>query len=607
MGHLCSACSSRDTQIVQELPQAVGFEGGTPVYWNNTVYFTGSGVPAAAYTLSNGTLVTPPVAQAATGAGGAHGLITANGTSEGIFWFLSGSTLSALDAHTLRTLYSSNQAANSRDKITPLAHFASPIAADGKVFVGTQNSLMVFGLLPSLSVAGGDGQSAAAGATLPLPLKVQAVDSYTQAVHSGVTVAFSDGGKGGTFNPATAVTDASGFAWTSYTLPVKAGVYNLTASATGYVTGPFTETATSSLPDLIESSVTNPPPTAVTGGTFSVTDSVKNTGNTAASGSTTRYYLSSTTSKNAASRLLTGTRAVASLNPGISSNGSVNVTVPAGTAAGTYFLLACADDTRLVPEIVETNNCTASTTRVTVSGPDLVETAVTNPPATANPGISFSVTDSAQNIGNATAPASTTRYYLSTTTSKSGARLLTGTRAVPSLSANATSSGSVTVTVSAGTADGTYFLLACADDTGAIRELLETNNCRASATRVTVSGPDLIETAVSNPPAATSPNITFAVTDTVQNVGNVTAGASTTRYFLSTTNTKTVSSIILAGNRTAPSLAPGAMSNGGASVTVPATLPHGTYFLLACSDDKKVVSETNEANNCKASAATTTY
>jgi hypothetical protein len=60
----------------------------------------------------------------------------------------------------------------------------------------------------------------------------------------------------------------------------------------------------------------------------------------------------------------------------------VTVTVSAGTAAGTYFLLACANDTLLVPESNETNNCKASTNQITVSAPDLTETSVSDPPAT---------------------------------------------------------------------------------------------------------------------------------------------------------------------------------------------------------------------------------
>src|SRR5207248_2941581 len=141
------------------------------------------------------------------------------------------------------------------------------------------------------------------------------------------------------------------------------------------------------------------------------------------------------------------------------------------------------------------------------------------------------VTDSVQNIGNVTGAASTTRYHLSTTTSKRSARLLTGSRAVPSLASSATSSGTVTVTVSAGTAGGTYFLLACADDTLVVPQTNESNNSKASTTKTTVSGPDLTETSETNPPASPPHGCSFPVTDSVQNIGSAAGAASTTRYY----------------------------------------------------------------------------
>jgi hypothetical protein len=244
MGKLCTTCTSGDTQIVQELPKAVGYESGTPVYWDNMVYFTGTGVPALAYTLSNGKLQVPAAAQSIQLNGSGHGLITANGNANGILWFISGSTLWALDAHTMKGIYTSDQAANSRDKVPPLAHFASPIVADGRVFIGTQNSLVVYGLLPELLVAGGNGQTAGVSKPLPIALKVRSMDPYSSNPYSGVMVTFSDGNRGGAFSPPTAVTDANGYATTSYTLPGVVGTYTITASAGGSP-AMFTETAVS--------------------------------------------------------------------------------------------------------------------------------------------------------------------------------------------------------------------------------------------------------------------------------------------------------------------------------------------------------------------------
>ena len=149
MGQLCSTCTTGDTQIAQEVPQGAGFGSGAPVYWNNTVYFTGQNVPVYAYSLQNGQLVVPPAKSPQNMGGSGHAILTANGSSDGILWFTSGggANLYALNAFTLQTIYASTQAANGRDTVPPLAHFATPIAVDGKVFLGTQNSVVVFGLL----------------------------------------------------------------------------------------------------------------------------------------------------------------------------------------------------------------------------------------------------------------------------------------------------------------------------------------------------------------------------------------------------------------------------------------------------------------------------
>ena len=162
MGQFCSSCTAPtgDTQIVQEIPQGAGKQSGTPVYWNNTVYFTGEAMPVSAFTLSNGTLVAPPAVQSIKVSGGGHALITANGNSNGILWFINGGALWAMDAITLQTLYISTQAPNGRDALPALAHFATPIAADGEIFIGTQNSLEVYGLLSGQAMLGRQGEFA---------------------------------------------------------------------------------------------------------------------------------------------------------------------------------------------------------------------------------------------------------------------------------------------------------------------------------------------------------------------------------------------------------------------------------------------------------------
>ena len=106
----------------------------------------------------------------------------------------------------------------------------------GKVYVATQSSLEVFGLFHIMSVVGGNNQTAQVLNPLPQPLQIVTSDPYTGQPISGVTVTFSDGGKGGVFNPPTQVTDVNGQACTTYTFPKKSGPYTLTASAANFGT-----------------------------------------------------------------------------------------------------------------------------------------------------------------------------------------------------------------------------------------------------------------------------------------------------------------------------------------------------------------------------------
>lgn len=358
-------------------------------------------------------------------------------------------------------------------------------------------------------------------------------------------------------------------------------------------------------PDLLETAVGNPPSAAQPGSSFVATDTVLNQGGTDAAPSITRYYLSLDQARDGSDILLVGSRAIPTLTPGASSLGSVTLTTPASIPLRKYYLLACADDTALVTESNESNNCRASAGVVQVTRPDLVETALSNPPASAAPGTSFKLVDTIQNQGLVDSGTSKTRYYLSTDGQRgSGDTLLSGSRSVPGLEAGLSFDGaSLTVTIPSSTPLGSYYLLACADDTALVIETDESNNCLASSTLVRVTWPELVETEISNPPTAASPGSSFKVTDTVQNQGLVDSGPSTTRYYLSVDPQKSSGDKLLTGSRSVPGLAAGS-SYSGASLTlqIPSTMPLATYYLLACADDARRVIETDEGNNCRASA-----
>ena len=365
--------------------------------------------------------------------------------------------------------------------------------------------------------------------------------------------------------------------------------------------------------DLIETAMGTSPatPIAAPGGTFTVTDTVLNSGPGTSASSTARYYLSLDAVKSADDTLLAGSHSVSALDAGASHTATVTVTIPAATPLDSYFLLACADHANTVVESDEGNNCIASPGAiVTVGRADLVEsTAATIPSAPVRaPGKTFSVTDTVQNIGSAPSGSSTTRYYLSLDGVKSANdTLLTGGRSVSGLAPGATHSGTVTVTIPGTTPLNTYFLLTCADKANTVVESNEDNNCIASpAATVTVGRPDLVENTVSNPPATRARSTAFAVTDAAQNLGALEAGPSRTRYYLSVDTVKGAGDTLLTGYRAVPGLAAGATNSGTVTVTIPGTTPLDTYFLLACADNGNTVVESDENNNCHASSTKVT-
>jgi outer membrane protein assembly factor BamB len=214
----------------------------SPAYWNNTVYFTPNNSPILAFPLSAGVLGTPVKTYAKYP--GAHSpSISANGNANGILWEITGQLL-AFDAVSLKMLYGSGQA-GTRDTLPTVGHFATQTVANGRVYVGTRTSLEAYGLFRTATVTGGRAQTATVATKLPVPIQVQVANPYTGQPVAGVTVNFSDGGKGGSFSPAaSAVTDSNGNASAFYTLPQKSGTYTLTMSGTGFGNATTTATAT---------------------------------------------------------------------------------------------------------------------------------------------------------------------------------------------------------------------------------------------------------------------------------------------------------------------------------------------------------------------------
>lgn len=230
--------------------------------------------------------------------------------------------------------------------------------------------------------------------------------------------------------------------------------------------------------DLIVSALSAPSKSGA-GATITVTETTKNQGVNSAGASTTRLYLSTNSTLDAADIVL-GNRTVLALAPGATNSGSVSVTIPPGTATGTYSLIDQADADNVVPETNESNNKKTKSIQI---GPDLIISSL-SAPSSASRGATITVTETTKNQGGGGAGASTTTIYLSKNSTLDATDIPLNSRAVLALAPVATNSGSISVTIPSGTAPGTYYLIAKADANNVVVEVSESNNAKSRTVSV---------------------------------------------------------------------------------------------------------------------------
>ena len=151
LGHL------GDDGAVQHLianPQGIY---SSPAYWEGSVYLAGVGDHLKQWRLENGRLPAKPTHESAGvfSYPGSTPSISSNGPLDGIVWIVATrgkvegggpAVLGAYDARDVSRMLYSSDAAGARDTAGPGVKFSLPTVADGRVFVGTQTELDIYGL-----------------------------------------------------------------------------------------------------------------------------------------------------------------------------------------------------------------------------------------------------------------------------------------------------------------------------------------------------------------------------------------------------------------------------------------------------------------------------
>jgi hypothetical protein len=112
--------------------------------------------------------------------------------------------------------------------------------------------------------------------------------------------------------------------------------------------------------------------------------------------------------------------------------------------------------------------------------------------------------------------------------------------------------------------------------------------------------PDLRTTAISRPPAVADAGDTVTVRTTVRNAGRKRAPATSVRTALS--RDRAAGRDVTVATTPVPALAPGRSAVVTTRLRVPRSAT-GAYYVLSCADAGRRVRETNEHDNCRASAA----
>ncbi|HEY0794990.1 MAG TPA: RICIN domain-containing protein [Acidisarcina sp.] len=155
---------NNNSTLYQELTGALpGGVWSSPAYFNNRVYYGSVGATMRVFDITAAKLSTSPAQTTPTSFAypGTTPSISAFGTSNAIVWAAeNGNTavLHAYDANNLAVeLYNSDQAPSSRDHFGVGNKFIVPTIANGKVYVGTTNSVAGFGFIHHISAPLADG------------------------------------------------------------------------------------------------------------------------------------------------------------------------------------------------------------------------------------------------------------------------------------------------------------------------------------------------------------------------------------------------------------------------------------------------------------------
>jgi subtilisin-like proprotein convertase family protein len=367
--------------------------------------------------------------------------------------------------------------------------------------------------------------------------------------------------------------------------------------------------------DLAADSLSTDPATVEAGDTIEVdwAGHVAGTG-TVGGPFTVGFYLSTDTNVTTGDVLLGQVVESSAQNPsdtfGQSSPGRM-LTIPGGTADGTYYLGMIVDSADVVSETNETNNVAWSqlTVAAAASTIDLVADEVGIPISSVAAGESFQISYAGHATGGGTIAGNfSLGFYLSTDASITAGDLPLAHRvgAWATTGGDAFGAMAYTVTVPPATPAGTYYVGFWVDDTDVVAESDETNNKAVNHPLVVTTGgggqANLAAMPCTVTPVVAEAGDTLNLTWRGLNNGTAGSGAFTWGIYLSVDGTIDPTTDTLLTEQSVTTWAAGTdTGTRWTAITLPAGLADGLYRVGLVLDTESTVAESDESDNsCKA-------
>ncbi len=299
--------------------------------------------------------------------------------------------------------------------------------------------------------------------------------------------------------------------------------------------GVIVEATQQGSPDLVVEAASVSKSETQPGARFTLSATVRNTGDGRASGAILRYYRSTDSGISAGSDTEVGSDTVDSLQPSKTDDESGTVSAP--TAPGEYYYGACV--VPVTGESDTTNNCSSgrkvTVAQTTHTSPDLVVDSPSVSNNEVDEGGRFTISTTVRNSGDGPAPATILRYYRSADSTITTSDAEVDMDRMQYLDPSETGDESERLTAPEDAGD--YYYGACVDS---VSDESDTNNC-SSGVKVTVEEtrpePDLVTESPSVSDSELEAGESFTLSATVRNNGDGSSSATTLRYYLSTDST----------------------------------------------------------------------